>query len=234
MAESEARLASRDVSKDHFLSVLAHELRQPLQAITMAARALREPGSDTVQVSGVLDRQIHQLTRLVNDLNDLTRIKEGRVHFEHHAFDVREAVEAAAEAHRDVLAERQVAFAVRVPTAPLRVLGDQARLQQVFSNLLHNAAQATPAGGTVNLEACQDAQQAVIHVRDTGAGIAPDLLPEIFSLFVQDGPAGSAHTGVGLALVQSIVTRHGGTVRVKSNGPGCGAEFEVRLPCPAA
>ena len=234
LVESEARLASRDVSKDHFLAVLAHELRQPLQAIGMAATALRTPEGDPALISGVIDRQVQQLTRLVSDLNDLTRIKEGRVLFEQRAFDIRDALEAAAEAHRGVLAQRQVQFAVHVADAPLPVLGDQARLQQVFSNLLHNATHATPPGGTVDVVASRDAHHAVIRVRDTGTGIAPELLPEIFSLFVKDGPGGSAHAGIGLALVQSIVTRHGGSVQVRSEGIGLGAEFEVRLPCVAA
>jgi signal transduction histidine kinase len=234
LVDSEARLASRDVYKDRFLAVLAHELRQPLQAIGMAARALREPAADVVQISGLIDRQVQQLTRLVNDLNDLTRIKEGRVHFERQLFDVREALDAATESHRELLAARQVRFVVDVADMPLPVLGDPGRLQQVFSNLLRNAAQATPAGGTVGVRAERDAREAIIRVRDTGVGIGPDRLPEMFSLFVQDGPADSAHLGVGLALVQSIVARHGGRVEARSDGPGHGAEFEVRLPCEGA
>ena len=234
LIESEARLASRDVYKDRFLAVLAHELRQPLQAIGMASRTLREPGANAVQVSGLIDRQVQQLTRLVSDLNDLTRIKEGRVHFEQESFDVRDALGAAAEAHRQMLAERKVRFVVRSADVPLLVLGDPARLQQVFSNLLRNAAQATPAGGVVDVQAERDTREAVIRVRDTGVGIGPDRLPEMFSLFVQDGPADSAHLGVGLALVQSIVARHGGRVQARSDGPGQGAEFEVRLPCEGA
>ena len=234
LVDNEARLASRDVYKDRFLAVLAHELRQPLQAIGMASRALREPATNAVQISGLIDRQVQQLTRLVSDLNDLTRIKEGRVHFEQESFDVRDALDAAAESHREMLAERQVRFVVNVADVPLPVLGDPARLQQVFSNLLRNAAQATPAGGTVDVRAERDAREAVIRVRDTGIGIGSDRLPEMFSLFVQDGPADSAHLGVGLALVQSIVTRHGGRVQARSDGPGQGAEFEVRLPCEGA
>ncbi|WP_162271418.1 sensor histidine kinase [Luteitalea pratensis] len=234
LVESEARLASRDVYKDRFLAVLAHELRQPLQAIGMASRSLRESAANPTQISGLIDRQVQQLTRLVSDLNDLTRIKEGRLHFEQEAFDVRDALDAAAETHREMLAERRVRFLVSVAEAPLPVLGDPARLQQVFSNLLRNAAQATPAGGTVDMRAERDAHEAVIRVRDTGVGIRPERLPEMFSLFVQDGPADSAHLGVGLALVQSIVTRHGGKVQARSDGPGQGAEFEVRLPCAGA
>jgi signal transduction histidine kinase len=234
LVESEARLASRDVSKDHFLAVLAHELRQPLQAIGMAATALRAPDTDPALISGVIDRQVQQLTRLVSDLNDLTRIKEGRVLFEQRAFDIRDALEAATEAHRAVLAQRQVQLLLHVADAALPVLGDPARLQQVFSNLLHNAAHATQAGGTVDVVASRDTHHVVIRVRDTGTGIAPERLPEIFSLFVKDGPGGSAHAGVGLALVHSIVTRHGGNVQVRSEGVGRGAEFEVRLPCVTA
>ncbi len=131
-----------------------------------------------------------------------------------------------------MLAQRQVQFDVQVGDAPLPVLGDKARLQQVFSNLLHNALHATPAGGSVQVAAKRDAQLAVVLVRDTGIGIAPERLPEMFSLVADDGPGGSAHGGVGLALVQSIVSRHGGTVHVRSEGQGRGAEFEVRLPCP--
>lgn len=231
LEESEARLAGRDVSKDRFLAVLAHELRQPLQAIAMASRALAAADSDRARISGVIDRQVQQLTRLVSDLNDLTRIKEGRVHFEQIPFDLREAVEAAAESHRDVLAQRKVHFDVRAGDAPLPVLGDKARMQQVFSNLLHNALHATPAGGAVHVAVRRDSQLAVIVVRDTGVGIAPERLPDMFSLVAEDGQGGSAHNGVGLALVQSIVIRHGGTVHVRSDGHGRGAEFEVRLPC---
>lgn len=226
----EAELASRDAYKDHFLSVLAHELRQPLQAITVASRALQDPSADRAKVAGIVERQVGQLTRLVADLNDLTRIKQGRLHFEPHPCDLRTIVEAAADGHREVLAGHGVQLRVDVPGCALGVVADATRLQQAVSNLLHNAARATPPGGSITLETARDGDDAVIRVVDTGAGIPCDLLPQIFSLFVLDDRAGAARLGVGLALVHSIVMCHGGAVHVQSDGPGTGAAFEIRLP----
>ena len=222
-------LATRDAYKDHFLAVLAHELRQPLQAITVAARGLQDPSGDRTQVSRVLQRQVQQLSALVNDLNDLTRIKQGRVHFEQRPFDIRDAIDAVAEAFRAVLAQQEVRLIVRIPDQPLLVVGDVSRMQQALANLLQNAGRATPAGGTVWIEACRRGGHVAVCVRDDGAGIEPSLLPKIFSLLVQGRGAGSARLGLGLALVHSIVKRHGGTLQVKSEGAGRGAEFEVLL-----
>ncbi len=222
-------LAARDAYKDHFLAVLAHELRQPLQAITIAARGLDDPSGDRAQVSRVLQRQVHQLSRLVSDLNDLTRIKQGRVHFEQQTFDVRDVIDAVADAFRAVLAQQEVRLIVRIPDEALPVAGDVARMQQALANLLQNAAHATPSGGTVEIAAHRRGSDIVICVRDDGAGIEPALLPRIFSLFVLKEGHDSARLGVGLALVHSIVARHHGTVEVRSEGPGRGTEFEITL-----
>ncbi|WP_239493165.1 ATP-binding protein [Luteitalea sp. TBR-22] len=226
----EAELASRDAYKDHFLAVLAHELRQPLQAITVAARALRDPAADRGHVARIVDRQVAQLSRLISDLNDLTRIKQGRLQFETGPCDLCDVITGAVDGHREWLAEHGVRLEVKVPEAPLEVSADAARLQQALANLLHNAARATPPGGTVSIAATRDGDDAVVRVVDTGTGIDLELLPQIFSLFLQDDRAGAARLGVGLALVHSIVLRHGGAVHVHSDGPGTGAAFEIRLP----
>jgi signal transduction histidine kinase len=224
-------LTERDAMKDRFLAVLAHELRQPLNAIRMAVRAGRANGTPSAQVSELLDRQVSHLSRLVEDLNDLTRISEGRFELRVERTDLRRPIQAAVETCLPLLQATGRVMTVRLADEPLWMDGDEARLRQVFSNLLSNAERATRDGGGIEVTALptDEGRQLEIRVRDSGQGIPPDKLPGIFALFAQDRPD-SAHVGVGLALVKHLVELHGGRVRVSSDGPGCGATFTVHLP----
>jgi two-component system CheB/CheR fusion protein len=180
-------------------------------------------------------RQVGQLTRLVDDLLDVTRFTSGKLRLRQARFDLVELVRRAAEDHRAQLHAAGIAFDVRTPARPLWIDGDEARIAQVVGNLLANAAKFTVPGGQVVLEIAGDASdgQAVMRVCDTGTGISPDMLESLFEPFVQADESldrSKGGLGLGLALVKGIVELHGGTVEARSAGLGAGAEFVVRLP----
>jgi PAS domain S-box-containing protein len=228
MKRLEQRLIETDRLKDRFLAVLAHELRQPLQALRYAAEAIRlHTASDHArQPVQVLERQTSHLSALVDDLLDAARIKRGETRIERDVIDLRTAVGNAVDASSPIATSNGQHLVVDLPSAAVHVEGDRTRLQQVFSNLLSNAMRYTPAGGTIRVRMERVNHAVVTRVSDNGPGIAPEVLPNLFELFVHTEGAG---LGIGLALVKAIVEMHGGTVAAHSE-PGAGAEFEVRLP----
>ncbi|HEX7836606.1 MAG TPA: ATP-binding protein, partial [Kofleriaceae bacterium] len=230
-ASAVAYRASR--AKDEFLAMLGHELRNPLAPIVTALDLLRHRGTPGFERERqVIDRQVQHLCRLVDDLLDVARITAGRIQLERERVWLHDVVARSVEMVRPLIDERHHALAVEVEDG-LRVDGDATRLAQVVTNLLVNAAKYTPPGGRLAILVARDGRDAVLRVRDTGAGISAELLPRVFDLFEQ-GPQAlhrpHGGLGLGLAIVKSLVILHGGTVSAHSDGPGRGSEFVVRLP----
>ncbi len=225
-----------DRHKNEFLSMLAHELRNPLAPIRNAVQILRlkcAHDPELTQIRDLIDRQVQQLIRLVDDLLDISRITRGKIRLQTEPVDVATVVTRAVETNRPLIDTRRHELTVTLPVESLRVEGDLVRLAQVLGNLLNNAAKYTEDGGHIWLTAERDGTEAVLRVRDTGVGIPPDMLASIFELFTQvdrtlDRSQGGL--GIGLTLVRRLVEMHGGRVQVHSEGPGQGAEFVVRLP----
>jgi PAS domain S-box-containing protein len=222
--------------KDEFLAMLSHELRNllaPVQnAVSVLALAADDPA--TTEWSGALiGRQVAMMTRLVDDLLDVSRISKGKITLVKAPLSVPALVGAAVESSRPAIDARRHTLAVSLPAEPVRVEGDLARLTQVVVNLLNNAAKYTPEGGRLALSVEADRDTVLLRVRDDGLGIPAEMLPRVFDLFTQvegtlDQSAGGL--GIGLTLVQRIVALHGGEVSAHSDGPGTGSEFRVRLP----
>jgi two-component system CheB/CheR fusion protein len=221
--------------RDQFLAMLSHELRNPLSAIVTAVSMIRLAGVSDKQTRlvQVLDRQSKQMARLLDDLLDVSRVTQSKIELQRNLVDLRSIVRDAAEAMRSQLASRDIVFRADLDGEALTVDGDAVRLQQVVVNLLHNAAKYSERGGHVMVRAHRDGDSAVLHVRDDGAGIAPQMLDSIFELFVQANRTldrAQGGIGVGLTLVRALVDMHGGAVAARSDGVGKGSEFEVRLP----
>ncbi len=222
--------------RDHFLAILSHEMRNPLSAIVNAAHILQRAAGNRALLSRareVLEKQCLQMTRLLDDLLDIARISEGKIELRRRVLDLRQTVREAAETVAVPMAQRLVALEVTLPDRPLYVDGDPARLLQVLTNLLANAAKYTETGGHVWLTAWLEGSDVVVSVRDSGIGIAPDRLESVFEPFVQESTTRSRSNGgmgIGLALVRSLVRFHGGMVTAESEGLGCGSTFTVRLP----
>jgi signal transduction histidine kinase len=235
-----AELREGDRRKNEFLAVLAHELRNPLAPILNSVEVLRllEPkDANVMQARVIVERQVRQMVRLVDDLLDITRISQGKVELRRTTFDVALAVGQAVQTTAPLFQSQRHQLSVHLPHEPLRVEADQARLVQVLVNLLNNAAKYTEPGGRVELTALTEEAEAVVRVKDNGVGIEPEMLGQVFNLFTQVGRSlGKAQggLGIGLTLVRQLVELHGGTVTVRSDGPGKGSEFEVRLPAAAA
>jgi PAS domain S-box-containing protein len=237
LRQSEAELRAADVRKNEFLAMLSHELRNPLAPIKNSLYILAHVRGDAEQVKraeSVIERQVAHLTRLVDDLLDVTRITRGKIQLEPEQLDLDELVGRTVEDHRDLFARTGVKLALRPSGARLRVSADRTRLAQVIGNLLQNAVKFTPRGGatTVSVERLEDGQ-AAIRICDTGAGIGVDILPHLFEPFTQadrtlDRSKGGL--GLGLTLVKGLVEMHGGSVAARSEGPSKGAEFDVVLP----
>ncbi len=231
-----AELQTADRRKDEFLAMLAHELRNPLAAIIIGLHVLEElgsPGTKAQQTRAALLRQAGVLTRLVDDLLDVSRITRGKVELRREPMRLRQAVEDALATSRALVDERKHQLVAELSDEPLWVSGDSTRIEQVLSNLIHNAAKYTDPGGRILLTLKRDGPDAVIAVRDSGIGIEPAMLDRVFDLFAQvdDSPARSrGGLGVGLTLVRRLVEMHGGSVRARSEGISRGSEFEVRLP----
>ena len=228
-------LKESDLRKDEFLAMLSHELRNPLAPILNAVQLLQlQAGENTVQqkARAIIERQVGQLTHLVDDLMEVSRITTGRVQLRQDLVAVSGIVERAVETARPLIDQRQHELTVSLPPQPIWLNADAARLEQVVVNLLANAAKYTNEGGHIWLTVCQEDDMCGLRVRDTGVGIAPELLPHIFDLFTQaerslDRSQGGL--GIGLALVQRLVEMHQGRVEVVS-ALGQGSEFVVRLP----
>jgi PAS domain S-box-containing protein len=239
----EQSLKETDRRKDEFLAMLAHELRNPLAPIRNAAQILGmvgPPQAPVQQAREIIERQVAHLARLVDDLLDVSRITRGKINLEWAPVDLAQVVANAVEGSRPLIDARRHELHVSLPTEPVLVEGDSTRLTQVVLNLLNNSAKYTPEGGDIGLTLRREDGDAVISVRDNGVGIAPDLLPRVFDLFIQaertlDRSQGGL--GIGLTMVQRLIELHGGTVRAHSDGVGRGSEFVVRLaamPCPLA
>jgi PAS domain S-box-containing protein len=235
---TERALEDADRRKDVFLAMLAHELRNPLAPIRNAAHtlALLGTGDDRVRwVSGVIERQVGLMTRLVDDLLDVSRITSGKITLQRATVSVREVLAQAVEAARPPAESRGQALEVDVPEDAGWVDGDPARLAQAVGNLLDNAIKYTDDGGRVRLRARSEADEVVIVVEDSGVGIDPELLPHVFDLFTQaDRSLERKQGGLGLTLVRRLVEMHGGCVEAESAGPGLGSAFTIRLPRVAA
>jgi signal transduction histidine kinase/ActR/RegA family two-component response regulator len=232
-AESSQRAAEAAArSKDEFLAMLGHELRNPLSPIVTALHLLRLRGEGQDREHGIIARQVQHLTRLVDDLLDVSRIARGLISLSQEHLTVGDAIDQAIEMSGPLFEERQHRLDVSVADG-CHVIGDRARLAQVFANVLVNAAKYTPPGGQVTLQAGLEGDTVVVTVRDTGEGIPPGLLPHVFELFtqgVQSTDRRLGGLGLGLTIVQQLVRLHGGTVAAESAGQGQGSTFTIRLP----
>jgi PAS domain S-box-containing protein len=220
-------------TKDDFLAMLGHELRNPLAPIVTALELMNLRGDQTLaRERTVIDRQVRHLARLVDDLLDMSRIAKGKIELRHQLLDVADIVAAAVEATSPLLDERQHRLEIQVPRG-LTVRGDATRLVQVTMNVLTNAAKYTETGGSIAVHAASVDGHVELRVRDTGIGISVEMLPHVFEMFAQERQAlDRAHGGLGLGLtiVKSLVELHGGTVHAFSEGVGRGSEFVIRLP----
>jgi PAS domain S-box-containing protein len=229
-------LAHSDEMKNRFLATLAHELRNPQSVLANSAGVLRRYAAGDAQLQAVaemIERQVRQTQRLIEDLTDLARSSRGRIDLRVQPLDLREMARLAAEAVQSVTAERRHELATVIPDLPIPVDGDADRIQQVMINLLRNAARYTPPGGRISLSVAAEGHEGVIRIHDTGVGIPAGQLAEIFELFTQvhpDNAESRAGMGIGLALARELVELHGGTIQARSDGVGKGSEFIVRLP----
>ncbi len=230
-----ARLETADRQKDEFLAMLAHELRNPLASIRYAGEVLARlfsENSGAKEAIGVVQRQVGNLTRLVDDLLDVSRITQGRVELRRHPIQLAEVVAQAVETVAPLIQEKQHELLVTNSRAA-RVNGDPARLVQCVANLLSNAAKYTDHGGKIEVEVRDDGDHAVVSVADNGIGIPRELQSTVFDLFVQGDRTldrAQGGLGVGLSVVKRLVEMHGGRVSVSSDGRGTGAKFQIRLP----
>ncbi|MDB6139274.1 MAG: domain S-box, partial [Verrucomicrobiaceae bacterium] len=240
LSQRTAELIRADRRKDEFLAMLAHELRNPLAPLRNAAEILREADTKTKerdQALRIVDRQIDSMTRMIDDLLDVARITEGRIDLRLETVSLADILSVAATTIQASLKTQGQTFSMKLPDEPVHLNGDATRLEQVFGNILTNAIKYSGAGSQITLSAERimhaDTSEVIVRVRDNGIGIEPELLPHVFDLFVQASQAlDRAHggLGIGLSLVQRLVKLHGGSVEAKSDGPGRGAEFVVRLP----
>jgi PAS domain S-box-containing protein len=222
--------------KDEFLATLAHELRNPLAPLRNSLEILKIPGADTDTIArarAMMERQLHHLVRLVDDLLDVSRVMRGKIELRRERIELAAVVARAVETVQPLIDAERHQLEVRVPAATLGLQADPVRLAQVVANLLANAAKYTEPGGRIDVSAERDGAQALLRVRDNGIGIASDMLSRIFELFVQ-ASAVNARTqgglGIGLTLVKNLVEMHDGSVEAHSQGLGQGSEFVVRLP----
>jgi signal transduction histidine kinase len=229
-----AQLEEAHLQKNRFFSVLSHELRSPLAPILSAVEVLKRLGTPgTERPCGIIERQAKHLARLVDDLLDLNRIVHGKLELRCELIAVQQAVSFAVESSQSAFDDKGVRLAVAVAADPIAVCADPTRLSQVVLNLLLNALKFTPAGGTVTVSLAAERHAAVLRVRDTGAGITPDILPRIFEPFEQGDTSPARATGglgLGLAIARGLVEAQGGTIEAFSAGAGRGAELVVRLP----
>jgi signal transduction histidine kinase len=233
--EKASSLASADRRKDEFLSILSHELRSPLSAVSMAGQLL-ENSSDTasqgVKLGQLITRQTRHMSRLVEDLLDVSRVSRGLVSISKTAVDMREVVDAAFEQHAPAARAKGHAVSQAVSLEHCTVDGDRTRLVQIVANLLGNAIRYTPDGGRIEVRVSAHEGWLLLRVSDNGMGIPPELMPHLFDLYTQaerSSDSRNSGLGLGLALVKSLVEAHGGSVAASSAGAGRGSQFEVRL-----
>jgi PAS domain S-box-containing protein len=230
-----AVLREQDRRKDEFLATLAHELRNPLAPIKYAVSMMRlspEPQAQT-RAQEVIDRQVSQMSRLIDDLLDLSRINRGQIQLQREPVRLRPLLERAVETARPAIETARHELTIEVPEEDLLLQVDAARIVQVVGNLLNNAAKYTPDGGRITMSARRDGSMAAIEVRDNGIGIPPDQQDKLFQMFTQvdhTSVRGKGGLGIGLALVRTLVHMHGGTVRIHSDGQDEGTRVLVELP----
>ncbi|MBO9651908.1 MAG: response regulator [Variovorax sp.] len=235
LAQQELQLASR--RKDEFLAMMSHELRNPLASIVTAIEVIRRIAPNEGKLTWAIDvasRQSRQMTRLIEELLDVSRISEGKIVLKYESFELRHLVAQSVETVRAAVERHRQTLSVHVPEEPLWLRGDVARLTQVISNLLHNASKYSPDGKAIALHARREGDEIVITVHDQGMGIEAELLPRIFDLFAQ-GQRGldraQGGLGVGLTLARRLTHLHGGDIEAFSEGKDRGSVFKVRLPC---
>jgi two-component system, sensor histidine kinase len=236
LIRSNRALEAADRRKDEFLAVLGHELRNPLAPL-MAGLEILKRGLNASPVDATrlhrtrqaMARQLKHLHRLVDDLLDVQRISSGKIELRKETVSLRDVLEQAAATVRPALEERRHELMLDLPAAALALVADGVRLTQVVANLLNNAVRYTDPGGRIALSATRQDDEVRIQVTDNGRGIAPDVLPRIFDMFIQEQEGGGG-LGLGLTLVQRLVSLHGGRVQVHSEGPGCGSTFTVWVP----
>jgi len=243
LAARASELVRTDRSKDEFLAMLAHELRNPLAPLLNAAEILQAPGAPaeaTEQAHDILARQVGNMSRMIEDLLDVSRITEGKVELRKEVVSLEAVINAAVSVAYPRIEARGQKLFVTLPTEPVFLNADATRLDQVFGNLLGNACKYSDSGCEISLcaelvpaKGENEPPQVLVRVRDNGIGIAPELLPHVFDLFVQDARASDrayGGLGIGLTVVQRLVALHGGSVEAHSEGLGHGSEFVVRLP----
>jgi CheY-like chemotaxis protein len=239
--DAATRLAEAARMKDEFLAMLAHELRNPLAPIRIAVQILTAPDMSNSSISQsslrrareIVDRQVQHLTRLLDDLLDVSRITTGKIELRKQPVELATALANALEVSRSLLDERKHSLSVSLPNEPVFVEADPLRLEQVITNPVNNAARYTPPSGHIDVTVTRQNADAELRVRDDGIGMPADLIPRVFDLFTQADrslarPGGGL--GIGLTIVRNLVELHGGTVTAASDGPGRGSEFVVRLP----
>jgi PAS domain S-box-containing protein len=236
LRHNQEALHEADRRKDEFLALLAHELRNPLAPIRYALATSRKAGRTLEQqkrAEEVIERQVAHMSRLLDDLLEVSRITHGTLELKKSRTELTVVLGAAIEAARPILDSRHHTLSLDLPKQTVRLEADPVRLAQVFSNLLINAAKYTDAGGCIELRATREESAVVVAVRDNGIGISADMMPRLFTLFSQAHTAlgrSEGGLGVGLALARGLVALHGGRVEARSDGPGRGSEFIVRLP----
>ncbi len=224
-----------DRASAEVLARVAHEMRQPLSAALAAFRVLGSAADEPARTRAraVLDRQLQRMARLIDDLSESARTRLSRPTLALERLDLRRVLQDVADAVGPQVREKHHRLAIEIPPAPVWILGDDQRLQQVFSNLFLNAVKHTAAGGLLGVELTCRGAQAVLSVTDTGHGIHPSALPHIFKPFIQGSGTGGEGMGIGLAVAQQLVELHHGTIRAISAGPDRGSRFVVTLPLAA-
>jgi signal transduction histidine kinase len=236
---AEEALREMDRRKDEFLATLAHELRNPLAPIRNALEIIRLSGLDPGAIDrgrAIMERQVAHMVRLIDDLLDISRITRGKIQLRKELISLAMIVEGAIEGSRPLIDAGQHQLTVRIPDEPVLLYADSTRLTQILMNLLNNSAKYMEPGGSILLEGVIDGTHLVLRVKDAGVGIAREVIPHIFEMFSQADRSrdrSQGGLGIGLSLVRAMVKLHGGTVEAKSDGPGLGSEFIVRLPMPA-
>ncbi|AUX44509.1 hypothetical protein SOCE26_059730 [Sorangium cellulosum] len=230
------QLAEADRRKDEFLAMLGHELRNPLAPVRSIMEVLRQkmPGDRQLEKAfSIIDRQIEHLVRLVDDLLDVSRITRSKIHLHKEVVDLSTLVGQAVDSVRALVDARDHELMISLPMKPVHLEVDATRMTQVINNLLHNAIKYTDPGGRIWVTGERTRDGVELRVKDTGHGIAPELLPKVFDLFIQGDQApdrSQGGLGIGLTLVRRLVEMHGGIAQALSDGPGKGSEFIVRLP----
>lgn len=237
LASLAQELAGAHQRKNEFLAILGHELRNPIMALGAGLHLLeRREGTEAARdIRQRMDRHVHHLSRLVEDLLDIARIDQGKISLRQDRIVLQDALAFAVEASQPTIDAGGHSLTIDMPEEPVWIEADHSRIAQVVSNLLNNAAKYTPPGGAVRLTLRADGDCADIEVADSGIGIPPDMQERIFDLFAQVRPGDGASQdglGIGLALVKQLVALHGGDIRLKSSNPGEGSVFAVTLPLP--